>query len=64
MEIIYRTLEKTGLKHDEGPDKDGGVGPYVRVSARRREFISNMPGSWWKKERLITASVIKRDWLL
>ena len=29
-EIIYRTLEKTGLVHDEGPDKDGGVGPYVQ----------------------------------
>lgn len=29
-EIIYRTLEETGLKHDEGPDKDGGVGPYVQ----------------------------------
>lgn len=29
-EIIYRTLEKTGLLHDEGPDKDGGVGPYVQ----------------------------------
>ena len=28
--IIYRTLEKTGLVHDEGPDKDGGVGPYVQ----------------------------------
>ena len=28
--IIYRTLEKTGLIHDEGPDKDGGVGPYVQ----------------------------------
>lgn len=28
--IIYRTLEKTGLLHDEGPDKDGGVGPYVQ----------------------------------
>ena len=28
--IIYRTLEKTGLKHDEGPDKDGGFGPYVQ----------------------------------
>ena len=26
-EIIYRTLEQTGLIHDEGPDKDGGVGP-------------------------------------
>ena len=30
VEIIYRTLEKTGLHHDEGPDKDGGVGPYVQ----------------------------------
>lgn len=30
LEIIYRTLEKTGLVHDEGPDKDKGVGPYVQ----------------------------------
>ena len=30
LDIIYRTLEKTGLKHDEGPDKDGGCGPYVQ----------------------------------
>ena len=30
IDIIYRTLEKTGLVHDEGPDKDGGVGPYVQ----------------------------------
>ena len=30
VDIIYRTLEKTGLVHDEGPDKDGGVGPYVQ----------------------------------
>ncbi len=30
VDIIYRTLEKTGLLHDEGPDKDGGVGPYVQ----------------------------------
>ena len=30
VDIINRTLEKTGLKHDEGPDKDGGVGPYVQ----------------------------------
>ena len=28
--IIYRTLAATGLVHDEGPDKDGGVGPYVQ----------------------------------
>ena len=30
VDIIYRTLEKTGLIHDEGPDKDGGVGPYIQ----------------------------------
>ena len=30
VDIIYRTLEKAGLRHDEGPDKDGGVGPYVQ----------------------------------
>ena len=30
LEIIYRTLKKTGLVHDEGPDKDGGYGPYVQ----------------------------------
>ena len=29
-EIIYRTMAQTGLIHDEGPDKDGGVGPYVQ----------------------------------
>lgn len=30
VDIIYRTMEKTGLVHDEGPDKDGGCGPYVQ----------------------------------
>lgn len=29
-EIIYNTLKKTGLVHDEGPDKDKGYGPYVQ----------------------------------
>ena len=51
-EIIYRTLETAGLKHDEGPDKDGGYGPgtkaptsaapsapMCRVNARHRAFI-------------------------
>lgn len=38
LEIIYRTLEKTGLIHDEGPDKDGGVGPYVQ-SERQAQGI-------------------------
>lgn len=29
-EIINRTLKSAGLVHDEGPDKDGGYGPYVQ----------------------------------
>lgn len=38
LEIIYRTLAKTGLVHDEGPDKDGGCGPYVQ-SQRHEQGI-------------------------
>ena len=37
-EIIYRTLAETGLVHDEGPDKDGGCGPYVQ-SERQKTLI-------------------------
>lgn len=35
VDIIYRTLQKTGLIHDEGPDKDGGVGPYVQSERQK-----------------------------
>lgn len=38
VDIIYRTLAETGLIHDEGPDKDGGVGPYVQ-SERQKSGI-------------------------
>ena len=30
VDIINRTLAAAGLEYDEGPDKDGGVGPYVQ----------------------------------
>lgn len=30
LELIYKTMDETGLHHDEGPDKDGGFGPYVQ----------------------------------
>jgi len=30
LEIIYNTLEETGLDYDEGPDKPGDCGPYVQ----------------------------------
>ena len=37
-EIIYKTLQDTGLIHDEGPDIGGPVGPYVQ-SDRQKEGI-------------------------
>ena len=30
VEFIYSILKQAGIEHDEGPDKDGGCGPYVQ----------------------------------
>ena len=38
LDIIYHTLKETGLVHDECPDLDGGVGPYVQ-SERQAQGI-------------------------
>ena len=38
LDIIYHTLKETGMVHDEGPDLDGGVGPYVQ-SERQAQGI-------------------------
>lgn len=35
-EVIYKTLEKVGLQHDEGPDLGGEYGPYVQ--SQRKEL--------------------------
>lgn len=65
-DIIYRTLEKTGLKHDEGPDKDGGYGPYVQSERMKtgiymkyaKELIDKREAYYCfcDKERLATLS--------
>lgn len=31
IEMVYRTLATAGITYDEGPDKDGGVGPYIQT---------------------------------
>lgn len=36
VEVIYKTLKKCGLEHDEGPDIGGPVGPYIQTE--RRDF--------------------------
>ncbi|HWR39079.1 MAG TPA: glutamate--tRNA ligase [Patescibacteria group bacterium] len=34
VDVIYQTLQIVGLDYDEGPDKDGGYGPYVQSERR------------------------------
>ncbi|OFI05308.1 glutamate--tRNA ligase [Clostridium acetireducens DSM 10703] len=38
VSVIYNTLKITGLKHDEGPDIGGPVGPYVQ-SERKNIYL-------------------------
>ena len=38
IQIIYDSLKLAGLVYDEGPDKDGGYGPYVQ-SQRKEQGI-------------------------
>ncbi|KGN02243.1 glutamyl-tRNA synthetase [Clostridium novyi A str. 4570] len=38
VDVIYKTLEMTGLKHDEGPDVGGPVGPYIQ-SERKGTYM-------------------------
>lgn len=62
VDIIYRTLEKTGLFHDEGPDKDGGVGPYVQSERQRQGIYMKYARELQTKARHITAFVIRNVW--
>ena len=44
VEVIYATLAKAGLDHDEGPDRDGGFGPYVQSQRKAlyREYAERL----------------------
>lgn len=35
LELIERTMAEAGLSHDEGPDRDGGFGPYVQSERQK-----------------------------
>ena len=37
-DVIYKTLEMSGITHDEGPDIGGDYGPYVQ-SERKNDYI-------------------------
>ncbi len=59
VDIINRTLEETGLVHDEGPDKDGGCGPYVQSERVHRVSIMKYAKELIDKGEHITVSVTR-----
>ena len=71
VDIIYRTLEKTGLIHDEGPDKDKGFGPYVQSDRQKSgiylEYAKKLVEKgeayycFCDKERLATLTRVEGD---
>ena len=44
IDVIYRTLKDTGLKHDEGPDIGGDYGPYIQSERKNiyREYAEKL----------------------
>ena len=60
VDLIYSTLKKAGIEHDEGPDKDKGFGPYVQSERKPlykeyAEKLVELGGAYYcfcSKERL------------
>ena len=44
LDLIYKTMKETGLEHDEGPDKDGGYGPYVQSERMKTGICKTVGG--------------------
>ena len=48
VQVIFETLARAGLQHDEGPDKPGDCGPYVQ--SERRELYGKYAVELVKKQ--------------
>ncbi|MCQ2451595.1 MAG: glutamate--tRNA ligase [Oscillospiraceae bacterium] len=52
VDLIYATLKKCGLQHDEGPDIGGPTGPYVQTErmgfyAKYAELLVELGGAYY-----------------
>lgn len=64
VDMVYRTLKAAGIEYDEGPDRDGGVGPYVQserasIYKKYAEELVERGGAYYcfcTKERLESKS--------
>lgn len=61
VETIYRTLEKAGIDHDEGPTRTAAAA--LTCSRSARAFTWSTPKSWWSWAERITASVPRKGWI-
>ena len=62
LDLIYKTMDQAGLKHDEGPDKDGGYGPYVQSErVKTGIYLEYAKKKLVEKERHITVFVQRKD---
>lgn len=59
-DVIYKTLEMTGLKHDEGPDIGGEYGPYVQ--SERMGMYMDYAKELIEKATPTTASAQRNVW--
>ena len=48
VQVIFDTLARAGLQHDEGPDKPGDCGPYIQ--SERRELYGKYAVELVKKQ--------------
>ena len=59
VDLIYSTLKKAGIEHDEGPDKDGGCGPYVQserksIYKKYAELLVEKGGAYYKLRQILS----------
>ena len=64
VDIIYRTMKEAGLEHDEGPDKDGGVGPYVQSERQAAGIYMKYAKELIEKGEAYYCFVIRSVWSL
>ena len=53
-------MKDTGLDHDEGPDKDGGVGPYVQSERVKSGLYMKYARELIDRKEAYTASAPKK----
>lgn len=39
IDLIFKTLKKAGIKHDEGPDIGGNFGPYIQSQKQNKYLL-------------------------